>query len=95
MRAVVAWRRLWVPTPPKLVSQKHPSLWSPLHGVRSLRGQPQGAGLQFTSHPSPQPLWPPHGLKWWGGGAYCHLQAGPTALHPQLGIAPPPPLYTS
>ena len=44
--------------------------------------------MKFNSHPSPQPLWPPRGLKWRGGGAYCHLQAGPTALHPQLGTAP-------
>ncbi len=66
----------------------------PLNGVRSSRGQHrEGSRGAVLQPPFPQPLWPPHGLKWWGGGAYCHLQARATA--PQLDTVPPLLLHSS
>ncbi len=87
--AVFVWRRLCFPLLPSWPAYTTLPLWSTPAWGEVIEGPTQGAGVQ--SHPSPQPLWPPHGLKWWGGGTYCHLQARQaTVLHPQLDTGPPP-----
>ncbi len=84
-------------TPPKLASIHHPSpLVYPCMGWGHRGANTgRGAGVQFSSHPSPNHYGPLMGWSGGEGGAYCHMQARATALHPQLDTVPPLLLHSS